>query len=57
MQTSNALYPAEYRAIEWDPTDSPMMAERIREELARKKYAEMLADAQFSPGTVIDTHA
>lgn len=32
----------------------PILVEQAREALAARKYAQMMADAQFSPGAIVE---
>jgi hypothetical protein len=48
--------PTDSHEIPYIPAD-PQMVERIREALAKRKYEQMMEDAQFSPGVIVDTAA
>jgi hypothetical protein len=41
----------------WSSLEGAIALAVITEAKAKQKYAEMLADAQFEPGSIIDTHA
>ena len=38
----------------WSPIEASQVREVIDEALAKKKYAEMMADAQFPPGAILE---
>lgn len=39
------------------PYDGPSALQAQAEHQAKRKYADMMADAQFGPGAIIDTEA
>ncbi len=41
----------------WSAAESGPVMEALDEARAKQKYAQMLADAQFQAGSIIDTHA
>jgi hypothetical protein len=45
--------PTDSHEIPYVPAD-PQMVERIREALAKRKYEQMMEDAKFRPGSIVD---
>jgi hypothetical protein len=37
----------------WTPEDAAVVLEQAQERAAREAYAEMMADAEFPPGTIL----
>jgi hypothetical protein len=57
MPQPNTLYPPEYRAIDWQQPDMTMVEEAQVEQMAIQKYKELIADASFPTGIIVDAHA
>jgi hypothetical protein len=51
------LYPPEYRAIDWQAPEMNMIEEARAEIAIHTKYAQMVEDADFPPGSIVNTHA